>query len=132
MSIKKNPDRFCIKFNPNDSTHQFVIDLLNQLSPRKKTQFIANAILYYTRCSNSSDVMQAVPIDYDFIENIVLDILKKQNVFAQNGVIPDIIQPQRLSTNDQIKNKESAPQDIASDKATISNIINTLSAFRNQ
>ena len=59
MKEKKDRERFSIKFNENDSTHDAVIRLLQKQGPHSKAQFIVNAVLHYVNCTETSDISLA-------------------------------------------------------------------------
>lgn len=52
---KKDPYRFCLKFNENDPSHKEVADILNG-EGRKAAQFVANAIMHYINCENTGKI----------------------------------------------------------------------------
>lgn len=78
MGVKKNRERFSIKFNENDPTHDAVIRLLEKQGPHSKAQFIVNAILHYVNCSETPDISAAQTADRAFIEKIVMEVLSQR------------------------------------------------------
>lgn len=77
MAEKKNPGRFTIQFNPGDPKQLSVSELLEQQG-RHKAQFITNAILHYIHCPETPEIPEPQPIDRDLLEQLVMDILKRQ------------------------------------------------------
>ncbi len=51
MPEKKLPYRFTIGFNAEDPAHRQAAEVLNRQG-RRKAQFLVNAILYYTHCTD--------------------------------------------------------------------------------
>lgn len=80
MAAKKEPGRFTIKFNEKDHGHRIVIRLLEEQGPHSKAQFIANAILHYTHCTEIPDISFSHAIDKESIREIVLEILKQRDM----------------------------------------------------
>ena len=80
MAEKKERGRFSIKFNENDPSHAAVIELLEKQGPHSKAQFIANAILHYVHCTEMPDIHPVQAVDRAAIEEIVMEILKRQDV----------------------------------------------------
>lgn len=79
---KKDRERFSIKFNKNDPSHQAVIDILEHQGTRRKAQFIVNAVLHYINCTEIQDIPirpQAVqPVDKVYIDSVIREIMKQQ------------------------------------------------------
>lgn len=78
MPVKKERDRFSVKFNLNDPLHEKAVRLLEQQGPRRKAQFIANAILHYVNCSETPEFESGQPLDRSYVETMVLEILQQQ------------------------------------------------------
>ena len=92
---KKDRGRFSIKFNENDPAHQTVIDILERQGSRKKAQFIVNAVLHYVNCTKTPDIsVSPVPVDKEYLETIIRDILKNQE--KNNKKVYENTTPQTL------------------------------------
>ena len=83
MADKKNPGRFTIQFNPGDPKQLSVSDLLEQQG-RHKAQFITNAVLHYIHCPETPEIPEPQPIDRNLLEQLVMDILKRQGSELRN------------------------------------------------
>ena len=57
MKEKKDSMKFTILFNPNDSVHVQVADILNRQPQRGKAHYIAQAIVYYEKSKEVSDML---------------------------------------------------------------------------
>lgn len=86
MEKKKNRERFGIKFNEKDPAHNAVIRLLEKQGPHNKAQFIVNAVLHYVNCPQSPDLSQKPITDREFIEKIVLEVLRHRDTQALDAV----------------------------------------------
>lgn len=84
MEKKKTPGRFTIQFNLSDPK-QFSVSELLEHQGRHKAQFIANAVLHYIHCPETSDISAPQPVDRELLEAIVLEILNRQNRATQKG-----------------------------------------------
>lgn len=135
MKEKKDRERFSIKFNENDPTHDTVIRLLEKQGPHSKAQFIVNAILHYVNCSETPDISAAQTADRASIEKIVMEILNNRDNGQQdtvNGIgsrkaIREEPAPVGLSE----QRKDAEPKQEAMDEAAWAMIADTMSAFRN-
>lgn len=91
MSGKKDRDRFSIKFNLNDPLHEAAVRLLEQQGPRRKAQFIANAVLHYVNCPERPEFEFGQPVDHSYVETMVLEILQQQGLKERVPVtVPDV------------------------------------------
>lgn len=134
MGAKKSRERFSIKFNESDPSHNAVIEILEQQGPRRKAQFIVNAVLHYIHCSETPDIAAAQPVDRDYIEHIIKEILSRQGDKRQASE-PVISQPEKqeipLAEHEKPEKKGLACDTTITDEATLALISATLSAFRN-
>lgn len=124
---KKEPERFSIKFNVDDPTHQTVIKLLNQLSPRKKAQYIANAVYHYTNCPESISTIQHSTISQSSIENIVKNIIEK---YSREDLSENTQSFSHVSSSINTT-PTSEKQNDGLDTETLAAISNSLAAFNN-
>lgn len=89
---KKDPFRFCIKFNAQDPHQVKVAELLN-MQGRGMTQFLTSAVLHYIQCEMESvdkDTLQAVDL------NAVRAVLEQVLDEKLNGIQPSVPpQPKR-------------------------------------
>ena len=75
---KKNPYIMTIGFDRTDPKHVEVADFLNSL-PRKKAQYIVDAVIYSQGRKENEKVPAVSGQDYESIRSIVLQILKEQD-----------------------------------------------------
>lgn len=132
MSEKKDRERFSIKFNENDPSHDAVIRLLEQQGPHRKAQFIVNAVLHYINCEKTPDILSPQAIDRESIEEIVIEILERKGTVKQAGHEADIREESMLkrgTVKQEQKRKGEQPQKEI-DQATLALIADTMSAFR--
>lgn len=133
MSVKKDRERFSIKFNENDPSHDAVIRLLEQQGPHRKAQFIVNAVLHYINCEKTPDILSPQAIDRESIEEIVMEILKRnKDKYGERGrtesVKAEIKEDQIISEPKKEENGERMEKEV--DAATLALIADTMSAFR--
>ena len=99
MAEKKNPGRFTIQFNPGDPKQLSVSELLEQQG-RHKAQFITNAVLHYIHCPETPEVPEPQPIDRNLLEQLVMDILKRQGgelrSVSQNEEPAAVVEPEPI------------------------------------
>lgn len=135
MKEKKDRERFSIKFNENDPTHDTVIRLLEKQGPHSKAQFIVNAILHYVNCSETPDISAAQTTDRVSIEKIVMEILNNRDNGQQdtvNGIgSSKAIREEPVPAGLQEQRRDAEPKQEAMDEAAWAMIADTMSAFRN-
>lgn len=135
MKEKKDRERFSIKFNENDPTHDTVIRLLEKQGPHSTAQFIVNAILHYVNCSETSDISAAQTADRASIEKIVMEILNNRDNGQQdtvNGIgSSKAIREEPVPAGLQEQRRDAEPKQEAMDEAAWAMIADTMSAFRN-
>lgn len=135
MKEKKDRERFSIKFNENDPTHDAVIRLLEKQGPHSKAQFIVNAILHYVNCSETPDISPAQTADRASIEKIVMEILNNRDNGQQdtvNGIgSRKAIREEPVPAGLQAQRRDAEPKQEAMDEAAWAMIADTMSAFRN-
>nr|WP_300902125.1 hypothetical protein [uncultured Acetatifactor sp.] len=132
MSGKKNRERFSIKFNENDPSHDAVIRLLEKQGPHSKAQFLVNAVLHYINCREAPDISFLQPIDRESIEEIVMEILERKGTVKQAGHEADIREESMLERGNvkQEQNRKGEQPQKEIDQATLALIADTMSAFR--
>jgi len=133
MSVKNDRERFSIKFNENDPSHDAVIRLLEQQGPHRKAQFIVNAVLHYINCEKTQDILFPQAIERDSIEGIVMYILNRnRNGYEKKGRAEDtkaeLKEEQIMSEPKKMKNGEGVQKEV--DPVTLALIADTMSAFR--
>lgn len=135
MKEKKDRERFSIKFNENDPTHDAVIRLLEKQGPHSKAQFIVNAILHYVNCSETPDISAAQTADRASIEKIVMEILNNRDNGQQdtvNGIgSRKAIREEPVPAGLLEQRKDAESKQEAMDEAAWAMIADTMSAFRN-
>ena len=134
MAEKKERGRFSIKFNENDPSHAAVIELLEKQGPHSKAQFIANAILHYVHCTEMPDIRPTRVVDKAVVEEIVMEILKRQDVGTYGTDTEAVVQenpedkPLPMELMGETENHTSETMD----ESLFSLISDTMSAFRRQ
>lgn len=85
MPGKKEPGRFTISLNLEDPIQREVAQAINRQGPRRKAQFIVNAIAHYIHCPETPAVSPAgaAAPDHAAIESVILQVL------AEKGLLPD-------------------------------------------
>ena len=126
MVEKKERGRFSIKFNENAPSHAAVIELLEKQGPHSKAQFIANAILHYVHCTEMPDIHPVQAVDKAAIEEIVMEILKRQDV-GVHGVETET-KPTLVEQTEGTENSVSESMDAS----MMALIADTMLAFRGQ
>ncbi len=139
MEKKKNRERFSIKFNENDPSHEAVIKLLEKQGSHSKAQFIVNAVLHYVNNAEKPGISMPQAVDRTAIEEIVRDILGQKEDkdtgnfehISRNACADDI----RMETGYKHERQEteagSGRTQEEMDKKAFALIADTMSAFRN-
>ena len=132
MGKKKDRERFSIKFNENDPSHETVIGILEQQGPRQKAQFIANAVLHYIHCPETPDITIPQTVDRAAIEEIVAEILGRKETGKRTERRPDIRKEYapESETVKPGKNRDGEQLSKEMNEATLALIADTMSAFR--
>lgn len=132
MGKKKDRERFSIKFNENDPSHETVIGILEQQGPRQKAQFIANAVLHYIHCPETPDITIPQTVDRAAIEEIVAEILGRKETGKKTERRPDIRKEYAAEseTVKPVKNRDGEQPPKEMNEATLALIADTMSAFR--
>ena len=135
MAEKKERGRFSIKFNENDPSHAAVIELLEKQGPHSKAQFIANAILHYVHCTEMPDIHPVQAVDKAAIEEIVMEILKRQDAGKHGMKTEDVAQKRpkiKPESMEQAVGETGGYVSETMDESLFSLISDTMSAFRGQ
>lgn len=132
MGKKKDRERFSIKFNENDPSHETVIGILEQQGPRQKAQFIANAVLHYVHCPETPDITIPQTVDRAAIEEIVAEILGRKENGKKTERRSDIRKEYapESETVKPGKNRDGEQLSKEMNEATLALIADTMSAFR--
>lgn len=135
MAEKKERGRFSIKFNENDPSHAAVIELLEKQGAHSKAQFIANAIQHYVHCTETPDIHSAQVVDKAVVEEIVMEILKRQGVGRSRMDTATVAQERSEIKPEPVEpivgETENHDSEIM-DESLFSLISDTMSAFRGQ
>ena len=126
MAEKKYPGRFTIQFNPGDPKQLSVSELLEQQG-RHKAQFITNAVLHYIHCPEKPEVPEPQPIDRNLLEQLVMDILKRQG--SETQTLPQKEETVRVSEPELIPEVPAELEKLFG-KDGLSAIASTLNAFQ--
>ena len=131
MPEKKTPGRFTISLNLEDPIQREVAEVINRQGPRRKAQFIVNAISHYIHCSETSAI-QRVPestADSAAIEAVILHVL------AEKGLLREKAQPQMTAVPvmpvEQEKEVRRQAEELLGEKG-VSAIQSTIAALRRQ
>ena len=135
MAEKKERGRFSIKFNENDPSHAAVIELLEKQGPHSKAQFIANAILHYVHCTEMPDIHPGQAVDKAAIEEIVMEILRRQDAGKQRVDTETVTQERSKIKPESVEQAVGETGGHASetmDESMYALIADTMSEFRGQ
>ena len=91
MAQKKDPGRFTISLNLEDPIQREVARAINRQGPRRKAQFIVNAISHYIHCTETQviPVCQAPGADSAEIEAVILQVLAEKGLLREDtGAAP--------------------------------------------
>lgn len=131
MPEKKTPGRFTISLNLEDPIQREVAEVINRQGPRRKAQFIVNAISHYIHCSETP-VIQRAPepaADSAAIKAVILHVL------AEKGLLREKAQPQMTAVPvmpvEQEKEVRRQAEELLGEKG-VSAIQSTIAAFRRQ
>lgn len=132
MGEKKNRERFSIKFNENDPSHDAVIRLLEKQGPHSKAQFLVNAVLHYVNCPETPDIAVSRTVDRAAIEEIVAEILGRKEKTGKaedkTEIKRETIWKQSAFKPEKKPDGDHLPKEM--DQTTRSLIADTMSAFR--
>ena len=89
MPAKKDPGRFTISLNLEDPIQREVAQVINRQGPRRKAQFIVNAIYHYIHCSQTPVVQRApeAAADSATIEAVILHVLAEKGLLRAGAEI---------------------------------------------
>ena len=130
MPGKKEPGRFTISLNLEDPIQREVAQTINRQGPRRKAQFIVNAIAHYIHCPETPSVSSAgaAAPDHAAIESVILQVL------AEKGLLPDrhsTVAPVRPMTipAEQEREVRRQAEELIGEKG-LSAMQHTMAAFR--
>ena len=142
MVLKKQRGRFSLRFNGNDPVQRTAIELLEQQPPHSKSQYIANALVYYnTHYANDPKPLKVPVIDRTAIEAIVLEIMQRraQNRLPIDGrsevpsvTASDVQDVQKLQLKEEISALGDTLENQKVDEVTRILIENAMTAFRSR
>ena len=142
MVLKKERGRFSLRFNGNDPVQRTAIELLGQQPPHSKSQYIANALVYYnTHYANDPKPLKVPVIDRTAIEAIVLEIMQRsaQNRLPIDGrsevtsvTASDVQDVQKLQLKEEISALGDTLENQKVDEVTRILIENAMTAFRSR
>jgi len=121
MSDKKDEYRFTIQFNPADSGHKQVSEILNKQG-RRKAQYIVNAVLSYINKAEVAASEQPLPLNYHMIEAMVNQIL------AEKALLGNESAKQNPKHREEEINFQDFDQELGQDD--LSAIVDSITAFR--
>lgn len=79
MAAKKERGRFSLRFNIGDPAQRTAIELLELQPPHSKSQYIANALVYYNaHFADDPQPLKMPAIDRTAIEAIVREIMRQE------------------------------------------------------
>lgn len=138
---KKERGRFSLRFNIGDPVQRAAVELLELQPPHSKSQYIANALVYYN--ANFADDPQPVKasppaLDRAAIEAIVKEILRQETKRAEQPITSSV-SPQKDRIDSPISEQSKEPDDkliqgetTEVDHAIRSMIFDTMAAFRRE
>lgn len=138
---KKERGRFSLRFNIGDPVQRAAVELLELQPPHSKSQYIANALVYYN--ANFADDPQPVKasppaLDRAAIEAIVKEILWQETKRAEQPITSSV-SPQKDRIDSPISEQSKEPDDkliqgetTEVDHAIRSMIFDTMAAFRRE
>ena len=142
MVLKKERGRFSLRFNGNDPVQRTAIELLEQQPPHSKSQYLANALVYYnTHYANDPKPLKVPVIDRTAIEAIVLEIMQRraQNRLPIDGrsevpsvTASDVQDVQKLQLKEEISALGDTLENQKVDEVTRILIENAMTAFRSR
>ena len=142
MVLKKERGRFSLRFNGNDPVQRTAIELLEQQPPHSKSQYIANALVYYnTHYANDPKPLKVPVIDRTAIEAIVLEIMQRRahNRLPIDGrsevpsvTASDVQDVQKLQLKEEISALGDTLENQKVDEVTRILIENAMTAFRSR
>ena len=142
MVLKKERGRFSLRFNGNDPVQRTAIELLEQQPPHSKSQYIANALVYYnTHYANDPKPLKVPVIDRTAIEAIVLEIMQRsaQNRLPIDGrsevtsvTASDVQDVQKLQLKEELSALGDTWENQKVDEVTRILIENAMTAFRSR
>jgi len=112
--MKKMPGRFTVQFNMEDPQQRAASEILEQQG-RRKAQFIASAVLQYTK---SGGAPAPVGIDMDTVKQMMLELLNNDPDFSW------------AAAKVQGVSEQSLPVDDPDNERTMTAISKTLAAFQ--
>lgn len=85
MPGKKEPGRFTISLNLEDPLQREVAQAINRQGPRRKAQFIVNAIAHYIHCPESPTIPRSPEpaADSGAIEAVILQVLTEKGLLRE-------------------------------------------------
>jgi hypothetical protein len=110
MAGKQVETRFTIQFSRTDPTHLQAAEILNRQGRRSKAQYLANAVLHYENCSETTKMTRTSVLDIKVIEAVVYRIL--QDRANDNADIPSDSVP---TTSPNATQSKPLPQQPAED-----------------
>lgn len=128
VADKMQPGRFTLRFNMNDPQQQAAVDILNRMG-RQKAQFIAQALIHYTKCKGNPQTGAPGALDERTLEQVILSVLARHPEVMASEPCEDTApaSEQAIPRTEQTETLSSVLTEEG-----LSAISKTLSAFRNQ
>lgn len=139
MAAKKERGRFSLRFNIGDPVQRAAVELLELQPPHSKSQYIANALMYYnTHFADDPKPLKMPVIDRAAIEAIVREIMRQEEQVPDKVIMVEEASPSLKNKiappicEQMTRESESLTPDEASeiDHMTRDLIANTMAAFR--
>lgn len=135
MADKTQPGRFTLKFNLSDPQQLAAVNILNRMG-RQKAQFVAQALLHYSECTDVSLMPAPAPVDEHTLEQAILTVLSKYPSFKLSE--SPIIEDKRYNQPEPAQPEQTEPMspslvfDNAIPDESLSAINKTMKAFWHQ
>lgn len=133
MAEKKDPGRFTISLNLEDMGHRKVAEALNRQGPRRKAQFIVNAVLHYMHCTQTPVIpapQQTLSADPAAIESIIIQVLAARGLLPENDEHENISAPLPIQEETVFAAEVRRTAEAVIDQKEFAAMHNSMAAFR--
>lgn len=131
MPEKKDPGKFTISLNLEDPIQREVAQAINRQGPRRKAQFIVNAISHYIHCAETPVIPRSLEAAEDSaaIEEIILQVLAEKGLLREAPNTSHEASPAIPSMREQEVRRQT--EELIGEKG-LSAIQNSIAAFRHR
>ena len=130
MPGKKEPGRFTISLNLEDPIQREVAQAINRQGPRRKAQFITNAIPHYIHCPETPvfSAAGAPAPDHAAIESVILHVLAEKGLLLDKPTPAPTVQPETIPPEQEQEVRRQA-EELIGEKG-LNAMQHTMAAFR--